>query len=233
MRHRRIGRIAIVAGLTSGVFGVLFGFFLSFGGTLQASASVRLRRLVRDGAIVAYRAVRRRDITTHRRWMIRAFAVGLAVGTIRIWIGLFEGSASSRPGRRSGSPSGSRSCSMPPSRNCGCSGVPARRERCEARAARLPDGARRSGAVGVILHRPAKQANGNPSRRMISWDGCSGLWWSSRSSPASATRRTSATKAHARRSMSTRPATPTAARRTSSSAGRMRPSTTTSRTIRR
>ena len=90
MRHRRIGRIAIVAGLTSGVFGVLFGFFLSFGGTLQASASVVFGAWFVTALIVAYRAVRRRDITTHRRWMIRAFAVGLAVGTIRIWIGLFE-----------------------------------------------------------------------------------------------------------------------------------------------
>ena len=27
----------------------------------------------------------------HRRWMIRAFAVGIAVGTIRIWLGVFQG----------------------------------------------------------------------------------------------------------------------------------------------
>ena len=90
-RHRRIGRVALVAGMTSGVFGVLFGFFQSFGGTLQASASVVFGLWFLTALIVAYRAVRRRNITTHRRWMIRAFAVGLAVGTIRIWIGLFEG----------------------------------------------------------------------------------------------------------------------------------------------
>jgi hypothetical protein len=27
----------------------------------------------------------------HRRWMIRAFAVGVAVGTIRIWQAVFVG----------------------------------------------------------------------------------------------------------------------------------------------
>ena len=27
----------------------------------------------------------------HRRWMIRAFAVGLGVGSIRVWIGLLSG----------------------------------------------------------------------------------------------------------------------------------------------
>lgn len=90
-RHRRIGRVALAAGLTSGVFAILFGFFQSFGGTLQASASVVFGTWFLTSLLIAYRAVRRRDITTHRRWMIRAFAVGLAVGTIRIWIGLFEG----------------------------------------------------------------------------------------------------------------------------------------------
>jgi uncharacterized membrane protein YozB (DUF420 family) len=90
-RHRRIGRVALAAGLTSGVFAILFGFFQSFGGTLQASASVLFGAWFLTSLLIAYRAVRRRDITTHRRWMIRAFAVGLAVGTIRFWIGLFEG----------------------------------------------------------------------------------------------------------------------------------------------
>ena len=90
-RHRRIGRVALAAGLTSGVFALLFGFFQSFGGTVQASASVVFGVWFLTSLLLAYRAVRRGDITTHRRWMIRAFAVGVAVGTIRIWIGLFEG----------------------------------------------------------------------------------------------------------------------------------------------
>lgn len=59
--HRRMGRILIPAGLTPGVFAVVFGSLFPF------------------------------DATRHRRWMIRAFAFGLAVSTIRIWIGLFQG----------------------------------------------------------------------------------------------------------------------------------------------
>jgi hypothetical protein len=35
--------------------------------------------------------IRAGDTVSHRRWMIRAFAIGLGVGTIRIWIGLFQG----------------------------------------------------------------------------------------------------------------------------------------------
>lgn len=39
--------------------------------------------------VMAFRAIKRGDVVNHRRWMIRAFAVGIAVGTIRIWLGLF------------------------------------------------------------------------------------------------------------------------------------------------
>jgi uncharacterized membrane protein YozB (DUF420 family) len=88
--HRRIGRVAITLGLISGAFGVLFGFFLSFGGPLQASAAVVFGVWFVTCLSLAYRFIRRRDVHHHRRWMIRAFAVGLAVGTIRLWIGLFE-----------------------------------------------------------------------------------------------------------------------------------------------
>jgi uncharacterized membrane protein YozB (DUF420 family) len=38
--------------------------------------------------VLAFRAIRRGDVVNHRRWMIRAFATGVAVGTIRIWVGL-------------------------------------------------------------------------------------------------------------------------------------------------
>ena len=34
---------------------------------------------------VALRAILRRDITRHRAWMIRAFAIGLAISTMRIF----------------------------------------------------------------------------------------------------------------------------------------------------
>lgn len=40
--------------------------------------------------VLAFRAIRRDDVVAHRRWMIRAFSIGVAVGTIRIWIGVFQ-----------------------------------------------------------------------------------------------------------------------------------------------
>ena len=89
-RHRRLGRVALGAGLLSGVFAIIFGFFQSFGGLLQASAAVAFGIWFLGSLGLAYRAIRARDIDAHRRWMIRAFAIGLAVGTIRLWIGLFQ-----------------------------------------------------------------------------------------------------------------------------------------------
>jgi len=89
--HRRIGRVAISFGLLSGAFAIAFGFFLSFGGLLQASAAVVFGLYFVAALGTAYRSIRRGDVRRHRRWMIRAFAVALAVGTIRIWLGLFEG----------------------------------------------------------------------------------------------------------------------------------------------
>ena len=88
--HRRIGRVAVLAGLVAGVFGIVFGIFLAFGGALQAAASVVFGAWFVTALTMAYRSIRRGDRRAHRRWMIRVFAIGLAVGTIRIWIGLFE-----------------------------------------------------------------------------------------------------------------------------------------------
>ena len=36
--------------------------------------------------MLAVRAIRRDDIVHHRRWMIRAFAIGIGIGTVRIWL---------------------------------------------------------------------------------------------------------------------------------------------------
>jgi uncharacterized membrane protein len=89
--HRQLGRLAIAAGAVSGTSAIVFGVWQPFGGLLEASATVVFGAYFIAALGVAYRAIRRRDVAAHRRWAIRAFAVGLAVGTIRIWIGLFEG----------------------------------------------------------------------------------------------------------------------------------------------
>jgi hypothetical protein len=87
--HRRLGRILLTAGLLNGVFAIVFGVLFSYGGAGEAAATVVFGGWFVGCLVAAFRAVRRDDIVRHRRWMIRAFAVGIGVGTIRIWIILF------------------------------------------------------------------------------------------------------------------------------------------------
>jgi uncharacterized membrane protein len=88
--HPRLGRVLLTAGLISGVFAIVFGVLYPFGGLAQASASAVFGSYFVVALTAAFLAIRRGDVTHHRRWMIRAFAVGFAVGTIRIWIGFSE-----------------------------------------------------------------------------------------------------------------------------------------------
>jgi uncharacterized membrane protein YozB (DUF420 family) len=88
--HRKMGRILVPIGILSGVVGVIFGFFFSFGGFAEASAAVVFGTWFVIALSLAYSYIRAGDTVRHRRWMIRAFAIGLGVGTIRIWVGLLE-----------------------------------------------------------------------------------------------------------------------------------------------
>ena len=88
--HRRLGRVLVPAGLLSGVLAVVVGVWFPFGGPTEAVAAVLFGAWFVVTLVLGWRAVRRRDVLAHRRWMIRAFAVALGVGTIRVWIGLFQ-----------------------------------------------------------------------------------------------------------------------------------------------
>lgn len=90
--HRRLGRVLAGAGMMCGVFAIVFGGLFSFGGPLEASATAVFGLWFLACLVLAVRAIRGGDIVRHRRWMIRAFAIGIGIGTIRIWLGLFQGS---------------------------------------------------------------------------------------------------------------------------------------------
>ncbi len=61
----------------------------SIGGLNQAVATTLFALFFLFALGKAYWHVIRRHIARHREWMIRAFAIGLAVATIRQIIGLF------------------------------------------------------------------------------------------------------------------------------------------------
>ena len=87
--HRRLGRVLVPTALISVALAIVIGVQFPWGGTPEAIATVIFSCWFAVCLLAAVRAIRRGDVATHRRWMIRAFATGVAVGTIRIWIGLF------------------------------------------------------------------------------------------------------------------------------------------------
>jgi uncharacterized membrane protein len=89
--HRWLGRLLAGSAILAGIFALVFGILFPFGGIFESSATVVFGAWFLTCLALAIRAIRRDDMFHHRRWMIRAFAVGLGVGTIRIWLGVFQG----------------------------------------------------------------------------------------------------------------------------------------------
>lgn len=89
--HRRLGRwVVLPAGVVTGVFAIAVGVVMPFGRIAEASATVVFGTWFLTALFLAFRAVRAGDIVTHRRWMLRAFAVGIGVGMIRVVVGVGE-----------------------------------------------------------------------------------------------------------------------------------------------
>jgi uncharacterized membrane protein len=86
--HRRLGRVLVAAALLSVIFALSFGLRFPWGGSVEGIATAVFGCWFLTCLLLAVRAIRRGDVVNHRRWMIRAFATGVAVGTIRIWLGL-------------------------------------------------------------------------------------------------------------------------------------------------
>jgi uncharacterized membrane protein len=68
--HRQMGRVVLPAGIAAGIFAIIFGAMFSFGGLLEASATVVFGSYFVAALITAFLAIKRGDVTSHRRWMI-------------------------------------------------------------------------------------------------------------------------------------------------------------------
>lgn len=88
--HRRLGRALLTLGLATGLTAIVLGVTMPFGGWAEASATAVFGGWFLLCLVLAFRAIRSGAIVTHRRWMIRAFAIGVGVGTIRVWIALLQ-----------------------------------------------------------------------------------------------------------------------------------------------
>jgi uncharacterized membrane protein len=88
--HRWSGRLFVVCALIIGISALVMSFSMqSIGGINQAAATILFGTFFLIALGKAFWHIRRREIALHREWMIRAFAVGLAVATIRPIVGIF------------------------------------------------------------------------------------------------------------------------------------------------
>jgi uncharacterized membrane protein len=88
--HRVNGRIFLICSLVIGISALVMSFGMpAIGGVNQAAATIVFGTFFLFALCKAFWHIRRREIALHREWMIRAFAVGLAVATIRPIVGIF------------------------------------------------------------------------------------------------------------------------------------------------
>jgi uncharacterized membrane protein len=88
--HRINGRIFMICGYVIGVSALIMSVAMpAIGGLNQAVATTLFGILFLAALTKAFRHILRREIPLHREWMIRAYAIGLAVAAIRPIIGFF------------------------------------------------------------------------------------------------------------------------------------------------
>ncbi len=87
--HRSIGRLVLISGLATGVTALAMTTGPAIGGAVEKAATVLFGVIFVVALVQAFACIRRREVARHREWMIRAFALGLAVATVRPIVGAF------------------------------------------------------------------------------------------------------------------------------------------------
>lgn len=83
--HRWSGRAALTLAIPVGVSGLFFGLTVPFGGRSEAAAVALFGSWFFVALVLGLVAIRRRDVATHREWMIRMVAMALGVVGVRLW----------------------------------------------------------------------------------------------------------------------------------------------------
>lgn len=87
--HRRSGWVFIVCGYMIGISAFIMSFLVPIGGVNEGAATVLFSIFFLIALTMAMVHIVKRRVALHREWMLRAFAIGLAVSTIRPIVGLF------------------------------------------------------------------------------------------------------------------------------------------------
>src|SRR5262249_28927004 len=83
--HRWLGRTYLVSSIVLGLAGLSLSFHAT-GGPGPRIAFGLLALAVLRASLMGYRSIRIRDVTHHREWMLRSYALIFAAVTLRIWM---------------------------------------------------------------------------------------------------------------------------------------------------
>src|SRR5262249_656770 len=83
------GRILVVCGLIIGGTALVMSFQMAIGGANETAATVVFDLFFLFALGKGFYHVRRGDIARHREWIIRMFAIRLAIATVRPIVGIF------------------------------------------------------------------------------------------------------------------------------------------------
>ena len=89
--HRRSGRILVVLAAVSGIYALLAGVRLpAYAGSPTLIATLVFGVYFLTALGMGVTRIRQRRVAEHREWMIRVFAIAIAVATIRAVVGLIQ-----------------------------------------------------------------------------------------------------------------------------------------------
>ena len=92
--HRVTGRVAIASGIVAGITAAAITILFPFHGPSAVDFVMPFALFFTGALIIAFDRVRRGDYARHREWMIRAFAIGTGIATMRLifvpWLMLGE-----------------------------------------------------------------------------------------------------------------------------------------------
>jgi len=87
--HRWSGRVFLVCCAIIVASALIMSFRMTIGGASETAATTFYTLLFAFCLTKAFVHIRRREILLHREWMIRGFAIGLGVATVRPIVGAF------------------------------------------------------------------------------------------------------------------------------------------------
>ncbi|WP_299360190.1 DUF2306 domain-containing protein [Mucilaginibacter sp.] len=89
--HRVMGWIVATCAFIIGITALIMSFKMAIGGAIETAATVTFALFFLFALFKALYHIKQKQISLHREWMIRMFAIGLAIATVRPIVGLFFG----------------------------------------------------------------------------------------------------------------------------------------------